>query len=222
MVSEASQKEARVSEDLFMMSTVEVRWFGSGAVPPGLEEWFQQGEIEPEEQPRRTDHYLRPVLGDSQGIKLREGRIEVKRRTRSYGMVPLHPKVAGLVECWRKWSFELAGTRDSLEDMLVPAYNWIAVRKERRMRLYSLAAGGRVAAVTTDEAPERGCGLELTGIAVAGEVWWSLGFETFGGSASLREGLFPVTEHLLSQGHAPTLDAQASYSYLMWLATLPG
>jgi hypothetical protein len=211
-----------VSEGLFVISTVEVRWFGEGAVPPGLEAWFRQGEIEAEEQPRRTDHYLRPTSGDFQGIKLREGRIEIKRRERSYGVVPLHLRVAGLVECWRKWSFGLAPAMDNLEEVLAPASSWIGVRKERRLRLYSLAAGDGIAAITTDEVPERGCGLELTRLAVAGEAWWSLGFEAFGGTTSFRGDLFPVIEHVLALGQAPVLDAQASCSYPAWLTALPG
>jgi hypothetical protein len=105
--------------------------------------------------------------------------------------------------------------------MIVPTSSWIAVRKERRLRLYSLAARGGIATATADEIPAEGCGVELTRLTVAGEAWWTLGFEAFGGAVSFREHLLPVIEHVFAQGRVPTLGAQSSYSYPTWLAALP-
>ena len=68
-----------------MFATAEVRWFYEGAVSPEVLEWFEQGELTPEEQPYRVDYYLRLSDRDSLGIKLREGRIEVKQRHRQHG-----------------------------------------------------------------------------------------------------------------------------------------
>ncbi|MGD8968471.1 MAG: hypothetical protein PVI07_13255, partial [Anaerolineae bacterium] len=58
--------------------------------------------------PAREDHYLRLSDTYALGIKLRQGRIEAKQRVRRPGVVRFHERVTGIVEHWRKWSFQLA------------------------------------------------------------------------------------------------------------------
>lgn len=202
-----------------MWPTVEVRWFYSGVVPPGVLEWFQRGAGKPQAQPRRVDHYLRLTDRDSLGIKLRAGRIEIKQRHHEYGVVRWHERVTGLLEHWRKWSFELVEAHSDPVSLIGPTSSWIGVTKERRLRQYRLT-GHRIAAVSAPEYLERGCNLELTSIGVGGKEWWSLSFEAFGDESTLQESLSRVAQHVLAAQEPPAFDAQDSYSYPRWVAGL--
>ena len=122
-----------------MWPTVEVRWFYPGQVPASLPAWFRQAGGEAEEQPCRGDQYLRLENTEALGIKLREGRIEIKKRQRRLGLVRFHERVAGQVEAWRKWSFALMGA-----GALVPASSWIEVEKERTLLQFQVGSGERV------------------------------------------------------------------------------
>lgn len=204
-----------------MFPSLEVRWFYAGMVPEAVLEWYQLGEGEPEKQTGRVDYYLRLGGRDSLGIKLREGRIEVKRRHRKHGILRFHERAAGLVEHWRKWSFELAPAEGDLSHSLMPISSWLGVHKERQLRKYRVAGDDSLVSVPAGEYPERGCSVELSILHVEGQDWWSLCFEAFGSEPSLHETLRLVTERILA--HAQVLfplDATDSYGYPRWLAML--
>jgi hypothetical protein len=200
-----------------LFPTIEVRWFFEGTPSLAVVEWFAQGEPEPEAQSGRVDYYLRLTDGDGLGIKLRQGRLEVKQRHRQYGLVHLHQRVTGRVEGWRKWSFELAGCDRDLASILVPALSWIGVKKERRLRRYRVTSQEMVVAVPTEAGTGQGCGLELTRIIIEGSQWWSLGFEAFGDQARLYDTLLRVATQVFAAGEPPSLDSKDSYSYPRWL-----
>jgi hypothetical protein len=148
--------------------TAEVRWFFRGPIPPYVEAWFRWGQGRVEQEPGREDRYLQLADIDSLGIKLREDRIEIKQRVGQQSLVRFHERVAGIVEHWRKWSFELAESGSALSSAAVPAASWIPVRKERRLRRYRVADDGDAVALSSSAPPDRGCELELTSVDVAG------------------------------------------------------
>lgn len=207
-----------------MFPTVEVRWFYEGRVPPDVLTWFQGGGCGPEEPSCRVDHYFRLPDRDSLGIKLRQGRLEIKRRCHDWGVVRFHKSVAGRVEHWRKWSLELARAEEDLAGLAAPSSAWIAVRKERRLRTYRLVSGGagmdraaRVVAVDAESDADPGCDWELTTVNVGDRTWWSVCFEAFGEESVLRETLVGVAGHVLGGGVPRAFDAAHSYGYARWL-----
>ena len=200
-----------------MFPTVEVRWFNKGVVNPRVLSWFQQSKGKIEEQPARVDYYLRVADGGSLGIKLREGRIEVKQRYHQHGVVRFHERVAGLVEHWLKWSFELAGGSNYPVGMAIPASSWVEVKKERTILRYRVTSQGNMEVVSARAYCDWGCDLELTSISVEGEQWWSLGFESFGDETAIREGLILVVEKVLAAEEPPAFNAEDSYGYPKWL-----
>lgn len=204
-----------------MYPTAEVRWFYRGELPPGVLAWFQRLGGVLGAPAARTDYYLRLADGDALGVKLREGRIEIKQRQRQYGLLRLHQRAAGRVEGWRKWSFALAGADSQLVGGVALDPAWVGVKKERRLRVYRLTAAQEVMAIPAGENPAQGCGVELTQVNVGGQGWWSLGFEAFGEEVTLQESLLLVARHVLSAAEPPALDAQYSRSYPQWLVTLP-
>lgn len=178
-----------------MFPSMEVRWFYEGTIPPEVLAWFQRGNRKPKEQSCRVDYYLR-LDSDSLGIKLREGRIEVKQRHHHYGVVCFHEQVTGLMDHWWKWSFKLTKVHSNLMDVALFPSSWIGVKKERRLWKYRLAT-------ETEEYPERGCHVELTNISVGEKAWWSLGFEAFGDESTIQEDLFLVIKHVLTERELP-------------------
>jgi len=203
---------------------MEVRWFYEGPIPPEVLAWFQPGGQGPEEPSCRVDYYLRLAERDSLGIKLRQGKLEIKQRCRDCGVVRLHERVIGRVEHWRKWSFELARAGGDLADLAVPSSAWIAVRKERRLRTYRLAGDGAdmdcaldVIAVDAESCSDQGCDWELTTVSAGDRTWWSVCFEAFGDESVLRDTLVLVAKHILGGGVPRAFDAAHSYGYARWL-----
>jgi hypothetical protein len=203
-----------------LFPTLEVRWFIRGNIPVEVREWFVQGDPAPIDEPPRVDHYLCLQRTNALGIKLREGRIEIKQRLRQYGNIRFHRRVTGVIEHWRKWSLPLAMAGESLAENLVPRSSWIDVRKERMLRGYRCDAEGQVAAIPGGYA-DRGCHLELTNVQAGDRVWWTLAFEAYGAEPSLRGSLVSTMGYILERDGAPcSLDARDSFGYARWLALL--
>lgn len=197
-----------------MFPTVETRWFYPGAIPSDVLAWYHYGEHAPEAQPTRIDYYLRLANNDDLGIKLREGRVEIKQRAAQYGVEHLHERVHGLVEGWRKWSFGVNDIGSGIGNI-----GWIAIRKARRLRRYLVTDDGEIVAFTGTEMITQGCNIELAEVTLQGEPWWSLAFETFGPEATLHTTFTRVAQHTLRGDAIPHLDAEHSYGYAHWLKT---
>ncbi|MCB9420247.1 MAG: hypothetical protein H6667_10595 [Ardenticatenaceae bacterium] len=196
-----------------MFSTQEMRWFFAGAVPPLVAAWFGAQVCAALSQPPRTDFYLQLDGDDSLGVKLREGRMEVKQREGAGVPVQLGEQAVGQMESWRKWSFGLADTGNVTEQ-------WVGVWKARRWCLFDVGENGRIIPTLPATVLEQGCACELTEIHLVDspEPWWSLGLEAFGGTAvQRRERLLLVAKTFLTQPGAPSLPSEQSYSYPKWL-----
>ena len=202
-----------------MWPTVEVRWFGRGSLPLEVQAWFQSGQDQPEPQASRVDYYLRVADTNSLGIKLREGKVEVKQLHQRHGAVRLYGPVTGVMEHWRKWSFLIAQP-GALADALSPATSWVAVQKERELRKYQVTDNAAVKPIPTDHYPARGCYVELARLVAAGEVWWSLALEASGDESALPETLSLVARHVFCAGERLVLEARDSYGYPAWLQQL--
>jgi hypothetical protein len=196
-------------------ATTEVRWFYRGPIPRAVRAWMERLPAPLTWEPQRVDHYL-PLSGDAAetlGIKLREGRLEVKRRHAAHGVVTLGPGVAGILEGWHKWGVPLsAGAPPARQDA------WTGVRKTRAMQRYAVA-GGQVEAVGLGNMPPRGCEFEVSTVVVRERTWWSACFEAFGDEPR-GEILRRVAGDVLAEPFAVPLDVAHSMSYPRWLAML--
>ena len=197
-----------------------MRWFFRGDVPLEVQAWFHAGQGQPAEPQVRVDHYLRIAEGDTLGIKLRDGRIEVKQRQHQFGAVALHERVTGIAEQWRKWSFALADRTDYFSSVAVPALGWVGVHKRRWLSRYRITDSRELLAMSLTRYPDEGCDLELTSVGISGCEWWTLGFEAFGTEASLQEHLSLAAEQLLEATKPPSLPTQNSFGYPRWLQIL--
>jgi hypothetical protein len=204
-----------------MFPSVEVRWFYGATIPPQMLKWFREEHGSLEDPACRVDHYLHLPDRDSLGIKLREGRIEIKQRHRRCGTVEFHERATGLVEHWRKWSFELTQASERFPQVMVSDSSWIGVSKQRWLHRYRITGDRDIVPMDAVEYPEQGCDLELTSVKAEGKEWWTWGFEAFGEPPALQGNLMLVAVQIFA-AHGPpiVLDASHSQSYPAWLAAL--
>jgi hypothetical protein len=200
-----------------MLATVEMRWFYEGEIPASMWAWFRSDMQHTDVQPAREDCYLSLPDCDSLGIKLRQGRIELKQHCQEYGAVRVHERIAGVPQLWRKWSFLLADSH--LMPAGVPGQppGWIPVRKERALRTYRVAGEGTVTALPPGEFPPRGCHLELTELRVQARMWWTFGLEASGEETTLHSDLLLVARKTLAVGDPPSFAPGDCSSYPRWL-----
>jgi hypothetical protein len=197
--------------------TLEVRWFVRETIPEAIEQYFRQGAIVPTVE-EREDWYLWLPYQDNLGIKLRDGKVEIKKRVGDRGMVQLSEQVAGRVESWMKWGFasevevQAFLERDAGEE-------WIAVKKSRRQKTYQILAD-KVTEVIDPTGIESGCNWEIATLEMQNQLWFSLGFEAFGERDRLSEVFDPVVQYVLGTLQFPSLRKEQSFSYPGWLSAV--
>lgn len=210
-----------------IVSTTELRWFFRGTVAAEMGRWIRHGDLWAQ-QPERTDVYLHLPGCRSAGVKLREGRFEVKVRTEPPAGIAYPGGVRGYREAWLKWSRDAGDVAPDEDFWRAEGERWIPVRKRRVLRGFSLddvAADEAPREVPLDgEHPRRGCGVEIAGLVVgsgvAEERWWTLGLEGYDAAGDPSGALERVGAALFEQEPPPIrLELEDSQSYAAWLAT---
>jgi hypothetical protein len=196
-------------------------------------DWFTRGH-DVRDEPERVDEYLALPGCETTGVKLREGRLEVKARTAGPVAMALPGGHGGRREGWVKWSLaadEGGALRQSVD---ASGDEWVRVGKRRRLRKLATGARGVLEVDPADADLPAGCQVELAALRVlgparrspvdgpperpAGEPWWSLSFESFGETARLDDQLEPATAAVLGRPPPVTLSLARSLSYPAWLA----
>jgi hypothetical protein len=204
-----------------MFRSLEVRWFYAGAVPEPVRQWFGSGQRQPYREPLRVDRYLRLGRGDALGIKLRQGRLEIKQRLGADEILRFSAQARGRVAHWRKWSFALDTREGELAGSSAPESAWVAVEKARELRRYCFVPGGQIVAIPAGQFPARGCTAELSSLTVEGQAWWTVCLEAYGGESHLQEALMLTAGRVLGRSlPAFTFDADDSFGYPRWLGSL--
>lgn len=210
-----------------MLTSVEVRWFFSGPVPGEFEEWFCRNSAAFTAS-SREDLYLRFPASLGLNVKLREGRLEIKSLMKTLGARSFTPDVAGNVQMWKKWSGGEAAVEEFERLRTSAPHLWIAVRKERTLRKFSVGGASIVEVDAGRFFPPEGCNIELTRITVDGTAYWSLAFEAYGDPARIEGYLQRIAERVLSDKRRPrpfktcsssadAFSADNSHSYPEWL-----
>ena len=129
----------------------------------------------------RIDFYLPHKESDDLAIKLREGRIEIKKRSDQPQLVNLLTNVCGKSENWIKWSFIISET-DELSKAIIEKnkYDWIKIRKWRMGVKYNINKDGDLILHDIKKIINFGCQIEYTKLRVEKETWYTFGIEWFG------------------------------------------
>ncbi|MFQ5433322.1 MAG: hypothetical protein ACE5FD_00440 [Anaerolineae bacterium] len=202
-----------------MYPTIEVRWFYQGEVPTAVFDWFTAVADRLVREPVRTDHYLQLLTHDGLGIKLREGRIEIKQRLKIVQTVQFEEQISGMIEQWHKWSF-LLSEQNSLTESINTS-QWIAVEKLRHLQSFQSNQDKKRQTRFSGLPMDFDCWIELTNLNVQNEKWWTLGLESYGDDeTAVNTKLIPAVAWLGSFVNPPQLDAQASFGYPHWLLSI--
>ena len=205
-----------------MLHTAETRWFFPETLPDSVLTWFRAGQALDSEGVQVHEYLMFPGC-NSVGVKLREGRLEIKAMRGTSRPLNLDPGVHGRIEQWVKWSFAGDGLQ-ALDAALHQAGRWMKVRKERFLRKFS-AEGKSLVEVSArvKPLPAIGCNIELTRIEVDADprFWFSLGFEAFGPSGVTVTILGDAIHlYFTERGLVPRIPLNEcdSFGYPAWLA----
>lgn len=202
-----------------MLISAELRWFERGTLPEAIAQWFQHelGDyLAPAEE--RVDIYLYLPKCEYMGIKLRQGRLEIKWRKAELGIMRFGDAVEGKAEKWGKWLCE-DPTQESFHPQHFAAENsWVSVKKKRSQRQYQVIPGKLIKAVPVTESIDQGCTVELTQLSINDNNWWSLAFEALGEDDCLINNLQAVASEVFQTSGGLKLQVQESYAYPSWLS----
>lgn len=240
--------------------TREVRWFFDGRLAAdGASSlaWFaggagdQDGEAVPVAQPGechpgewrsedwRTDRYLLLPDSDDVGVKLRQGRLEIKGRHSLIGIQRFGDGLEGEVACWTKWTLAAPEwTVDPAAWSAIEANVSLCVAKLRMLRSMRFGEDGVISAPAEQGAePALPLGLqggargkrqwnlqmELARIRLTGaevDTHWSLAFEAYPDDPFCCAPFAKAVATLLAGCPARPLGAERSMSYPRWLQRL--
>jgi hypothetical protein len=202
--------------------SVELRWFFSGSIPPGVREWFCGSKLCREEQ-SRTDHYLVFPGSNSVGLKIRNGRkLQVKARVKAPEPFSLPGGVVvGRLDSWVKWSSDDADVAERLAGLRFGDPLWVSVIKERWLRQFQLD-DRQLTEVDADSEPDRGCKVELARVTPPNTNWWSLAFESFGPTPQTADVARTAVHFLKLLPRGLALTERDSMAYPEWLNGLAG
>lgn len=183
-----------------MLTSLELRWFISGELPSDVSTWFERDKLggclqAPE---AREDVYLYVPKCEYMGIKLRQGRLEVKWRQAELEILRLE-RVEGRLEKWSKWLCEDPTSEAFQPKRVSNQKSWVKIGKVRSQRLYD------------------DCALELTQLTIKDNTWWSLALETFGAELQKIDTLQNIFELVSNTYIGSQLQIQNSFAYPKWI-----
>lgn len=158
--------------DYQSFESFEIRWFTKGALPVRWMDAHRSlgygGTIFEE----RTDRYLRFRTTDDLGVKIRDGRLEIKQRLTAPNVrtLPIHsPPVP---ERWMKYSWE----SPAVGQLHFSRSAWRDVFKRRRLVTLAPEHNGNYQLLPQSD--RAGIQIELTELTdVDKAAWWTIGFE---------------------------------------------
>ena len=235
--------------------TREVRWFFDGRLAAdgaATVAWFtggaggQEGEAVPVAWPAewrsedwRTDRYLLLPDSDDVGVKLRQGRLDIKGRHSLIGIQRFGDGLEGEVACWTKWTLAVPEwTVNSAAWSAIEANVSLRVAKLRMLRSMRFGEDGVISTPVEQGAepalPQDSQGessgkrqwnlqMELARIRLTeadADTHWSLGFEAYPDDPSCCAPFAKAVATLLAGCPARPLVAERSMSYPRWLQRL--
>jgi hypothetical protein len=200
----------------FSIYTAEMRWFLPGGVPGNIVDHLERLPGKLEKQPERTDVYFLMNGLPNLGIKLREGRIELKKRTAVHDVFSSGEKT-GQVESWLKWSIQATGAMNPFQAMFQNPKHWVNIRKTRTLVKFGINPDGIVTLPPEDGYPENGIAIEASVLEIKQTSWWTLGLECFGAPEKVYSNLLTIAPEIFVNLKAKECSLTNSFGYPEWI-----
>jgi len=204
---------------MFSIATTEIRWFFPGRIPDHLYDWHNNKKGLFENQHPRTDVYLFLPDQNNLGIKLREGRIEFKKRLSIHDDY-LVSGLSGNVETWIKWSIKVEDDLDPFNHLFDDSSNWVKIRKKRYLQKYKIIENHKFVAHPRGIFPQEGLALELSELDINDQPCWTLGLESYGNPENVYINLSLAIPLLIGDIPNIRLTKKQSFGYPEWIGTL--
>lgn len=205
--------------------TNELRWFIDEPLDDQLRGWFRgiQGPID--EAKPRADLYLIPRgNGSDLSVKLREGKLELKRRQAdsAFARAVGRTQITGRSEVWLKWTWKYCKNLASQVDGAFAESDLPGSRREvakiRWQRKYEVTSPGQLKPVAAKERLDRYVAIELTDLKLDGRLAWSLGLDVVTPEGDIDKIFTAAVETLLGKCPATgKLIETSSFGYPAWL-----
>ncbi|MEM7307991.1 MAG: hypothetical protein AAF682_15035 [Planctomycetota bacterium] len=211
------EPEKRDARRDFTARSLELRWIGSGPAEDEVRTWFESlpGEIRVE--PRRVDQYICPGTWTQVGLKVRQGRLEVKAidgPTQEFDL-PGQGE-GGIAERWTKWSVESAEAGRWAEDLRMEPDILVSVSKVRAIRFYGW--NGLALGPVEKRRHEGGVSVELADLDHADGRFWTVCIESFGAAGPAMEERLPLLiGYFLTENVPSAFRRDACKSYPEWI-----
>lgn len=198
-----------------ILPSAELRWFSPGNLPADILAWFDREQAGLE---KRTDSYVALKGTNVVGVKIRDGKLEVKALTKGPSEVHLPGDVIGQLEHWTKWSLDVDG-KSAFNDAVRSSAPVIDLEKKRRLVKYASHPSGPQR-VPVERHIEAGCNVELTALQISTQQCWTFGFEAFG-DTNLDDTLLSTARLVFAQANVgAALRSAICQSYPAWIAAL--
>lgn len=197
-----------------MTLSLEARWFCAEPLPSALRDWMES--LDPDDPFSWTDYYL-PSEDPGLNLKLRDGKVQIKRRLAGPFRQNLGTSVNGRYEQWVKWSFSVSDA-PSLPDT-DPTALWVPVEKTRVRHTFSETEQASLTEKLPTSPPAR-AQMELTEVTAATETAWTVCLEAEGPASGLSDTLTALGPALFTDEFPVSLSAEQSYGYARWLQEL--
>jgi hypothetical protein len=183
--------------------SAEIKWFSDQAEKlQKIYDMVQWIDDEDDSDGIRTDIYLATGLKGI-GIKLREGRLEIKERIGNGKVLEINETSIGSMERWVKWSFDGSDgiIKPELQTLELndSKHDWIPVRKERKLKMFG-TKGYSLLAAKHGIHLDNGCAVDFSIVTFDdGHEIFSLGFEAFGDPDACERNLIYTLEQTLHE-----------------------
>lgn len=207
-----------------LFHSAEIRWFFRGNPGKEFDRWFEAGGLHEDEGARVDDYLVLPRCATT-GIKIRDGRLEVKAATGRPATAEMPNGMRGFKGTWVKWSREAENAAAVRSLITGAAETVLSVEKRRSLRLISLEGDAPVDIRPGERRLAQGCQVERTSLRVApagrdlvaAARWWSLSLEAFGEIDDIMANLDEAARYLFRDDIGITAGERDSMSYPEWL-----
>ena len=160
-----------------MLKSTEIRWFFEGNVPSNITKILEKTSLDIPEN--RTDHYLLVQGCDIISIKIRNSRLEIKRRRGCQPYYLSKLNISGNIEWWERWEWNDKTTYIEIQQLINKDDKnpWIKVDKKRWQRKFNVRDNDLI--LLPSQEMHYDSAMEITELKLDGKSYWTIGFDSF-------------------------------------------